>query len=346
MTSTEQPVKPVERAESVESVERILQGPDRRVTLPIPAERMPLWEAYKKCLSNFWVAEHFKFSADLNDWNNKLTDNERHTLSMILAFFAESDALVNANLLERFLGEVQWLEVRTFYMFQMAMESIHGETYALALQTYITNEPERIRLSNAASLIPCIAAKKAFADKYTNSNESFAMRLIAFAIFEGVFFSGAFCVIYWIKDRGLLKELCNSNEAISSDEGEHTKFACLLMTYIQHRPEQDVVASMFRDAVAIESTFITESIPCSMVGMNSTKMIQYIQYIADRLMKALGYQPIFNVEIPLEFRGFVQRIGAASIDNFFDKTNSKYSQANVSAVQSDPSKRYDDDDLL
>ena len=325
------------------ATERILQGPDRRVTLPIPPERQLIWDAYKKCESNYWTSSHFKFAADLHDWNNKLTANERFTISMILAFFAESDALVNANLLERFMNEVQWLEIKYFYAFQMMMENIHSETYALALQTYIQDSQERLKLSTAASSIPCIAAKKAFADKYTNSNESFAVRLIAFAIFEGVFFSGAFCVIYWIKDRCLLKELCNSNEAIASDEGEHTKFACLLMQYIENRPPVELVHKMVREATDIESVFITESIPCSMVGMNSTKMIQYIKYISDRLLKELGYPTLFNVDIPTEFKGFVQRIGAGSIDNFFDKSNSKYSQANVSSVTADASMRYEID---
>lgn len=311
------------------NVEPLLRGPMRRVTFPIPQERIPIWNAYKTQISNMWTAEEFKFSHDLDDWHNKLNDNERYFISYILAFFAESDALVNANLLENFLEETQWLEVNYVYCFQAAMENIHSETYSLKIETYIQDERERDKLRNAIQNFECISFKKQYADKYADrENASFAIRLIAFAIFEGIFFSGSFCAIYWLKDRGLMQELCNANEVISRDEGEHTKFACLLFKYIENKPEEEVVHNMFKEAVEIEQNFITEAIPCKMIGMNDNNMKQYIEFIADGLLLELGYSTIYNSKCPFQF---IERIGAGAIDSFFDKFATTYSKS----IQSD-----------
>jgi len=307
--------------------EPILRGPMRRVTLPIPKERKPIWDAYKRQFSNIWPAEHFTFSKDLYDWNNKLNANERYFILQVLAFFAESDALVNANLLERFQQEVQYLEAQYVYGVQMMMENVHSETYANAAQTFEPDAGKLEKLFKSAELIPCIRRKKEYAERWINSADDFAVRLVAFAIFEGVFFSGSFCAIYWLKDRGLMGELCASNEAISKDEGEHTKFACLLFNnYIIKKPSQEKIHEMFQGAVAIEKEFIIDSIPCPMLGMNADKMSQYIEYVADRLLTALGYDRIWNVTCPFSF---MSKISADSIDNFFDKQATTYSIANV-----------------
>ena len=307
--------------------EPILQGETRLVTLPIPMERKPIWDAYKRQFSAIWPAEHFKFSKDLNDWRQKCSDAIRYVVMRVLTFFAASDSLVNANLLEKFLSEVKWLEIIYVYCTQVTVENVHSETYANAVMTYEPDEDRRREIRDAVHDDPSISAKAAFADKWTNSDAPFALRLVAFAIFEGVFFSGSFCVLYWLKDMGLMHELCASNEAIAKDEGEHVKFACLLFRdYIVNKPSQQTVHTLFREAVAIEQNFVRDSIRVPMIGMNADKMSRYIEYVADGLLISLGYDPIWKSKNPFRF---MDKINADAIDNFFDKPATTYSLADV-----------------
>lgn len=321
--------------------EPLLQGETRLVTLPIPMERILIWEAYKRMFSAIWPSEHFKFSKDLNDWRQKLNDAMRFVIIRVLTFFAASDSLVNANLLENFIGEVKWLEVIYVYNTQVTVENVHSETYANAIMTFEPDEERRQMIRDAVNDDPSISAKAAFAKKWTNSDAPFALRLVAFAIFEGVFFSGSFCVLYWLKDMGLMHELCASNEAIAKDEGEHVKFACLLFReYIVNRPDVMTIEQLFREAVKIEKDFVRDSIKVPMIGMNADKMCQYIEFVADGLLMDLGYRSIWKSSNPFRF---MDKINADAIDNFFDKPATTYSGADVgSAVVENPYASDDD----
>lgn len=294
----------------------------RLVTLPIKNPK--IWQMYKQAQKSFWIAEHFKFSHDLPDWNEKLNNDERFFIKNILAFFAASDAIVNMNLIENFLEEIQILEAKYFYGFQYMMENIHSETYALMIDTYIKNKEEKDECFNAAQNMPCVAEKANWAIKWINNGEApFSHRVVAFAAVEGIFFSGAFCAIFWLKQRNLMHALTESNEAISRDEGLHCSFACLLFSMLKNKPDENIIHNIIVDAVKIEKKFITESLPCKLLGMNSELMCTYIEYVADRLLSELGYSKVWNVENPFPF---MDKISVISQDNFFEKTTTDYAK--------------------
>lgn len=290
---------------------------------------------YKKAVSCFWTSEEIDLSKDHDDWM-KLNDNERRFLKGILAFFSSSDTIVNMNLSERFALEIQPLEAKFFYQFQEAIENIHSEVYSLLIDTYIKDPIEKHNTFNAIENSSAIKTKATWCFKWMKSNASFAERLIAFAIVEGVFFSGAFCSIFWLKERGLMPGLCFSNELISRDESLHVEFAVLLYSYIKERVDITDVKEMIRDAVAVEKEFIIECIPCAMLGMNADLMSTYIEYVADRLLQQLGYDKIFNVTNPFPF---MERISIETRSNFFETRVGEYAKANVG--NSDPSKIYE-----
>ena len=284
---------------------------------------------YKKAEASFWTAEEVDLSKDLHDWNGRLTDDERYFVSHVLAFFAASDGIVNENLVERFSGEVQIPEARCFYGFQIMMENIHSEMYSLLIDTYITEPKQRQYLFNAIDTIPCIGKKADWALRWISDKEStFAQRLVAFAAVEGIFFSGSFASIFWLKKRGLMPGLTFSNELISRDEGLHTDFACLLFSHLKHRPCKQAVEDIITQAVVIEQEFLTDALPCALLGMNSTLMKQYIEFVADRLLVALGNNKFYNVTNPFDF---MDNISLAGKTNFFEKRVGDYQKAGVMA---------------
>jgi ribonucleotide reductase beta subunit family protein with ferritin-like domain len=301
-------------------------GKSRFVIYPI--HYPDIWKMFKIAQSAFWVSEEIEFEKDIIDWQQKLSDNERFFISNILAFFAASDGLVGENLGTRFYNDVKIPEARAFYANQMFMETIHNETYSLMINTLIKDSQEKDRLFNGLETIPCIKKKGEWVFKWISSTDvPFVMRLIAFAIIEGVFFSGSFCSIFWLKERGnLLPGLTASNELISRDESLHTEFAILLHSMIKHRLDESIVHEMFTEAVEIETEFITESIPCNMLGMNSILMTQYIKYVADRLLTQLGYTKLFEVENPFDF---MARAGMELKSNFFEARSTNYVKAKV-----------------
>ena len=311
-------------------VEPLLQDSmDRYVMFPIQDDS--IWKMYKKQVDCFWRAEEVDLSKDLSDWNN-LNPDETHYLSMILAFFAASDGIVLENLAVRFMSDVQLSEARAFYGFQIAMENIHSEMYSILIETFIQDKKKRLELFRAMENFPCIAKKGHWAKKWINDDSSsFAVRLVAFACVEGIFFSSAFASIYWIKKRGLLPGFTFSNELISRDEALHTEFAILLYSKLQHKLDKEKIHEMIEQAVSIEKEFITESLPCRLIGMNAKLMQQYIEFVADRLSLQLGYDKIYNSSNPFDFMELI------SIDqkvNFFERTNSAYALANKE-VESD-----------
>ncbi len=304
--------------------DEILLTETQRFTL-FPIKYPKIWESYKKQLASFWTVEEIDFSKDHDHWVN-LKEEERTFIKMILAFFAGADGIVNLNLMENFTKEVKILEAQMVYGFQCSMESIHSETYSLMIDTLIRDSDEKHRLFNAIETIPCINKKAYWALNWiTNAQtESFARRLIGFAIVEGIFFSGAFCAIYWLKQRNLMPGLTKSNEFIARDEGMHTEFAILLYSMLKNKLKQNEVHSMIREAVDIEKEFIIESLECKLIGMNSVLMAQYIEYVADRLCVSLGYTKIYNVSNPFDFMNF---IGMESRSNFFEERTSTYQKA-------------------
>ena len=307
-----------------ENEELLVESKNRYVIYPIQYD--DIWKMYKLALSSFWTAEEIDLGKDMDDWN-KLSDNEKYFIKHILAFFAGSDGIVNENLSSRFMNDVAIPEAKCFYGFQIAMENVHGETYSLLIDTYIKDQEEKSRLLNAVDTIPCIRKKADWASKWiTSKTDSFAHRLVAFAAVEGIFFSGAFCAIFWLKERGLMPGLTFSNELISRDEGLHTEFALLLYSMLRNKLTQEDIHSMIKEAVEIENEFITESIPCHMLGMNATLMTQYIKYVADRLVLQLGYDRIYDVQNPFDF---MERIGLNLKSNFFESRVAEYSRANV-----------------
>jgi len=301
-------------------------GKSRFVIYPI--QYPEIWKMFKLAQSAFWVTEEIDFEKDITDWKEKLTDNERMFISNILAFFAASDGLVGENLGTRFYDDVKIPEARAFYANQMFMETIHNETYSLMIDTLIKDTQEKERLLNGLETIPCIKKKGQWVYKWITSKDApFVMRLIAFAIIEGVFFSGAFCSIFWLKERNnLLPGLTASNELISRDESLHTEFAILLHSMIKNRLPENIVHEMFNEAVLIETEFITESIPCNMLGMNSILMTNYIKFVADRLLIQLGYTKMYNVENPFDF---MARAGMELKSNFFEARSTNYVKAKV-----------------
>ncbi|KAI6959470.1 Ribonucleoside-diphosphate reductase small, partial [Hortaea werneckii] len=309
-----------------EADEPILQeNPHRFVLFPIKYHE--IWQMYKKAEASFWTAEEIDLSKDLHDWNKRLNDDERYFISHVLAFFAASDGIVNENLVERFSGEVQIPEARCFYGFQIMMENIHSETYSLLIDTYISESKQRSYLFNAIDNIPCIRKKADWALRWiSDKNSTFACRLIAFAAVEGIFFSGSFAAIFWLKKRGLMAGLTFSNELISRDEGMHTDFACLLFSHLKHKPEKALIESIITEAVTIEQEFLTDALPCALLGMNSKLMCQYIEFVADRLLLALGNQRYYNSTNPFDF---MENISLGGKTNFFEKRVGDYQKAGV-----------------
>jgi ribonucleotide reductase beta subunit family protein with ferritin-like domain len=300
-----------------------------RLTI-FPIKHENIWDMYKKAVSSFWTAEEVDLSKDIDDFNS-LNENERNFIKNILAFFSSSDTIVNINLGERFLNEVQLLEAKFFYAFQMTIENIHSETYSLLIDTYFKEPTEKHEAFNAIQYIPCIKKKADWCFKWINDKDaSFAQRLLAFAIVEGVFFSGAFCSIFWLKERGLMPGLCFSNELISRDEGMHVEFAVLLYSMIKERLSQELVHQIIQEAVEVEKNFIIESIPCSMLGMNADLMGLYIEFVADRLLTQMNYEKIWNAGNPFPF---MERISIETKSNFFESRVSQYSKANVGGKQ-------------
>ena len=306
-----------------------LLEPSERLTI-FPIQHYDMWEMYKKALSCFWTPEELDLSKDLADFHS-LNKNERFFIKQILAFFSSSDTIVNINLGERFLNDVQVLEAKFFYAFQMSIENIHSETYSLLIDTYFKEPAEKHEALDAIHYMPCIKKKAEWCFKWINDdNAPFSQRLLAFALVEGVFFSGAFCSIFWLKERGLMQGLSFSNELISRDEGMHVEFAVLLYSKIVNRLPQDVVHKIVREAVDVEKNFIIESIPCSMLGMNADLMSIYIEFVADRLLTQLNYDKIWNSNNPFPF---MERISIESKTNFFESRVSQYSKANVGSKQ-------------
>ena len=304
--------------------EPLLTPDDKRfVMFPIQDER--IWSMYKKQIDCFWRAEEIDLTKDLAHWD-ALTSDEKYFISMVLAFFAASDGIVLENLAMRFMADVQLSEARAFYGFQIAMENIHSETYSLLIETYIKDAIEKDRLFNAIEHIPCIQKKASWAQKWIHDNRSsFATRLVAFACVEGIFFSGAFCSIFWLKKRGLLPGLTFSNELISRDEALHTEFAILLYGKLLKKMSRARIHEIIKEAVDIEIEFICEALPCKLIGMNSKMMTQYIQFVADRLSVQLGYDKIYNVTNPFDF---MELISMEQKTNFFESRVSDYALAN------------------
>lgn len=309
-----------------ESEEPLLKESKRRFVL-FPIQYHEIWQMYKKAEASFWTAEEMDLSKDVHDWTNRLNDNERHFVSHVLAFFAASDGIVNENLLERFSNEVQAAEARCFYGFQIMMENIHSETYSLLIDTYIKDSAQREYLFDAMETIPCVKRKADWALKWISDQRStFGERLVAFAAVEGIFFSGSFASIFWLKKRGLMPGLTFSNELISRDEGMHTDFACLLFSHLKRRPHPDTVKCIITQAVVIEQEFLTDALPVGLIGMNAKLMCQYIEFVADRLLVSLGNDKVYNATNPFDFMDMISLQGKT---NFFEKRVSDYSKANV-----------------
>jgi ribonucleoside-diphosphate reductase beta chain len=306
-------------------VEPILRENPHRYTL-FPIMKPKLFAKYKNHMSVFWVPEEVDLSKDMKDWV-RLSDNERMFIRNILGFFAGSDGIVQENLATRFMKEVQLPEARAFYAIQNAVEQIHSETYSLLIDTYIDDARLKLDTFRAIQTIPCVAKKADWAKRWIESeDEDFATRLIGFAVVEGIFFSGAFCAIYWLKERGLMPGLTLSNEFIARDEGLHTEFACTLYEEIERKVPKTKVHKIIREAVKIEKEFILKSLPCDLIGMNSKLMSQYIEFVADRLSAQLGYGKIYNATNPFDF---MERISVEGKANFFESRVSSYSKAGV-----------------
>ena len=303
--------------------EPLLCEDDNRFVM-FPVQYNDVWQMYKKQVDCFWRAEEVDLSKDMKHWES-LTDNERHFISMILAFFAASDGIVLENLGMRFMSEVQVSEARAFYGFQIAMENIHSEMYSLLIETYIKDNEQKDKLFHALENFPCIKKKADWAMKWINDKRSsFATRLLAFACVEGIFFSGAFCSIYWLKKRGLMPGLTFSNELISRDEALHTEFAVLLYNKLEKKVRKDKINEIIKEAVEIEKEFITEALPCRLIGMNSNLMSQYIEFVADRLALQLGGDKIYNTSNPFDF---MEMISIEGKTNFFEKRVGEYALA-------------------
>ncbi|MEN7550927.1 ribonucleoside-diphosphate reductase small subunit [Rapidithrix thailandica] len=299
------------------------ENKDRFVLFPI--EHHDIWDFYKKAEASFWTAEEIDLSADLKDWE-KLTDGERHFVSHVLAFFAASDGIVNENLAENFVSEVQYTEAKFFYGFQIAIENIHSETYSLLIDTYIKDSKEKDYLFHAIETMDCVKKKADWALRWIDEG-SFAERLVAFAAVEGIFFSGSFCSIFWLKKRGLMPGLSFSNELISRDEGLHCDFACLLYTqHVVNKLPEETIVKIIKDAVAIEKEFVVDALPVKLIGMNSDLMCQYIEFVADRLLVSLGCAKIYNSTNPFDFMEMISLQGKT---NFFEKRVSDYQKAGV-----------------
>ena len=309
---------------SKQQIEPLLVEDESRYVM-FPIQDQSIWDMYKKQVDCFWRAEEIDLSKDLASWET-LTDDEKYFIKMIIAFFAASDGIVLENLGIRFMSEVQLSEARAFYGFQIAMENIHSEVYSLLIDTYVKDETEKDSLFNAIENFPCIRKKADWAIKWINDKRSsFATRLIAFACVEGIFFSGAFCSIYWLKKRGKMPGLTFSNELISRDEALHTEFAVLLYSKLAKKLPKKKVVEMIQEAVEIEKEFICEALPCRLISMNSKLMSQYIEFVADRLLVQLGYDKVYNATCPFDF---MEQISVEGKTNFFEKRVGEYALAN------------------
>jgi ribonucleoside-diphosphate reductase beta chain len=367
-------------------MESIIQDNNNSRYTVFPIKFNNLWKFYKQHLSTFWTAEEIKLTDDLVDWNSKLNENEKYFIKNILAFFAASDGIVNENLIVNFYNEVQIPEARQFYSVQMMIEAIHGETYSLLIDTYISNTEEKTKLFNAVETIPAVKRKAQWAIKWiqqgstlqqmipdehmewlkflkesdeyqveqlndkiiealqfiTNERPSFAQRLLAFVCVEGIFFSGSFCAIYWLKSRGLMPGLSTANSFISRDENLHAEFAIELYKMLENRLDETIVHDIFKQAVDIEKEFITESLPVSLIGMNCNLMTQYIEMVADRWLVLLGYSKIYNTSNPFPF---MEMISLNEKVNFFENTVTNYQRANVGSTEEDRKITFDSDDF-
>ena len=315
-------------------VEPLLKKNKNRFVI-FPIQHDDIWEWYKKSEASFWTAEEIDLHQDLSDWTNKLNDDERYFIKHILAFFAASDGIVNENLAENFVNEVQYSEAKFFYGFQIMMENIHSETYSLLIDTYVKDEKEKDKLFNAIDRFPAIMEKAQWALKWIDS-PSFAERLIAFAAVEGIFFSGAFCSIFWLKKRGLMPGLTFSNELISRDEGVHCDFAVHLHNnHLVNKVPPKRIKEILINALDIERMFITESLPISLIGMNAKLMTQYLEFVTDRLLVELGCEKEFNSSNPFDFMDMISLQGKT---NFFEKRVSEYQKAGVLSKEEEKDK--------
>ena len=307
--------------------ESILVEKENKYVL-FPIDYHDIFSMYKRALASFWTVEEVDLSKDLNDWE-QLNDDERHFIENVLAFFAGSDGIVTENLAQRFMNDIQIQEAKCFYGFQIAIENIHSEMYSLLIDTYIKDNNHKEKLFNAINTIPCVAEKADWAIEYiTNEKATFQERVIAFAAVEGIFFSGSFAAVFWLKERGLLPGLTFSNELISRDEGLHTEFACLIYSHLDEKLPESRVVEIITNAVTIEQKFITDSIPCRMIGMNAELMKQYIEFVADRLLLQLGCQKHYESANPFQFMEMISMEGKT---NFFEKRVAEYSKANVTS---------------
>ncbi|MEK6480175.1 ribonucleoside-diphosphate reductase small subunit [Catalinimonas sp. 4WD22] len=318
---------------TLEAQEPILQeNPNRFVLFPI--EHPDIWQWYKKEEASFWTAEEIDLSQDLKDWNN-MTDDERHFISHVLAFFAASDGIVNENLAENFVNEVQYTEAKFFYGFQIAMENVHSETYSLLIDTYIKDTKTKNKLFRAVETMDCVKKKADWALRWIDEG-NFAERLVAFAAVEGIFFSGSFCSIFWLKKRGLMPGLTFSNELISRDEGLHCDFAChLYMNHLINKLPKETVVKIITDAVTIEKEFVSDALPVSLIGMNADLMCQYIEFVADRLLLELGCDKVYKSSNPFDFMEMISLQGKT---NFFEKRVGEYQKAGVKNSSEDQGK--------
>ncbi|KAL0742755.1 hypothetical protein Bca4012_084268 [Brassica carinata] len=325
-----------ELEEEEESEEPLLTAQNQRFTM-FPIRYKSIWEMYKKAEASFWTAEEVDLSTDVQHWE-KLSDSEKHFISHVLAFFAASDGIVLENLAARFLNDVQVPEARAFYGFQIAMENIHSEMYSQLLETFIKDSQEKDRLFNAIETIPCISNKAKWCLDWIQSPMSFAVRLVAFACVEGIFFSGSFCAIFWLKKRGLMPGLTFSNELISRDEGLHCDFACLLYSLLQKQLPVEKVYQIVHEAVEIETEFVCKSLPCGLIGMNSNLMSQYVQFVADRLLVTLGCERRYKADNPFDWMEFISLQGKT---NFFEKRVGEYQKASVMSSLQEGNKNYE-----
>ena len=305
------------------------ENKDRFVLFPIKHNN--IWEMYKKAEASFWTAEEIDLNPDLADWENKLNDDEKHFIKHVLAFFAASDGIVNENLAVNFMNEVQYPEARCFYGFQIMMENIHSETYSLLIDSYIKDTKEKDRLFHSIDTLPCVGKKAEWAIKWIG-NGTFAERLIAFAAVEGIFFSGSFCSIFWLKKRGLMPGLTFSNELISRDEGLHCDFACLLYSELENPLPKERVTSIIANAVEIEKEFVSDALPVRLIGMNADLMCQYIEFVADRLLVALGCDKKYNAVNPFDLMELISLQGKT---NFFEKRVAEYQKSGVMGKKED-----------
>jgi len=327
----------IDTLKNVEIEPILKENPNRFVLFPL--QYHDFWDMYKKHKASFWTAEEIDLEQDLKDWE-KLNNGEKHFIKYVLAFFAASDGIVLENLAQKFCTEVQVPEARCFYGFQIAMENIHSETYSLLIDTYIKDKHEKDFLFKAIDNIDVVNKKATWALNWINNSNSFAERLLAFAAVEGIFFSGSFCAIFWLKKRSLMPGLTFSNELISRDEGLHCDFACLVYSHLINKLPEEKVHKIINDAVEIEKNFVTESLPVELIGMNSKLMTQYIEFVADRLIFALGYKKIYNTSNPFEWMDMISLQGKT---NFFEKRVGDYQKANVMSSGDDNVFRLDAD---